>query len=274
MIVPLLLALSAASAKPAAIPGAPVVEPPVELSDIDQAIRAGRLDQAQIMVGRAMATGQSGARVDLILADLAYARGKNDEALLRYEALLAIAPDDSLLAERAGLAALKAGKVVVAVDLLNRSTKSAAASWRAWNARGVAADLQGDWIMADQAYSRARQLAPEEAEILNNQGWSQLLRGDWGKAAGLFEQAAAKDPRSKRIANNLELAHDALASDLPRRRPGEELKDWAARLNDAGVAAQLLGDKPRAVAAFSQALEARGVWYDRAANNLKAANSK
>jgi hypothetical protein len=90
----------------------------------------------------------------------------------------------------------------------------------------------------------------------------------------LFADASAKDPHSTRIANNLELARAALSSDLPRRNPGEADSAWAARLNDAGVAAQLLGDKQRAVAAFAQALEARGSWYDRAANNLKAANSQ
>jgi hypothetical protein len=41
------------------------------------------------------------------------------------------------------------------------------------------------------------------------------------------------------------------------------------RLNDAGVAAQLLGDRKRAIAAFTQALDASPVWYDRASNNLK-----
>ena len=276
MIVPLLLALSAASAKPAATPVAPVVaaEPPVELGDIDQAIRAGRLEQAQIMVGRAMAAGRTGTRVDLILADLAYAQGRYDEALARYQALLAVAPDDTMLAERAGLSALKVGKVDAAIDLLNRSTKWPAATWRAWNARGVAADYKRDWATADVAYAKAAALAPDEGDVINNQGWSLLLRGDWTKAVGFFERAAARDPKSTRIANNLELARAALSTDLPKRRPGEDDQDWAARLNDAGVAAQLLGNKARAIAAFSQALEARATWYDRAANNLKAANSK
>jgi len=274
MIVPLLLALSAAAAKPAATSPAPAAEPPVELVDIDQAIRAGRLEQAQIMVGRAIAAGQSGAHVDLILADLAAAQGKNDEALARYQALLAVAPDDAMLAERAGISALKSGKVDAAIDLLNRSTKWPAATWRAWNARGVAADYKRDWTTADVAYAKAVALAPDEAEIVNNQGWSLLLRGDWKNAVGFFERAAARSPKSPRIANNLELARAALATDLPRRQPGEADQDWAARLNDAGVAAQIMGNRARAVAAFSQALEARGNWYDRAANNLKAANSK
>jgi len=267
MIVPILLALDVGAA-------APAVLPPPALSDIEQAIRVGRLEQAQLMVGRAMAAGVKGAQVDLVLADLAFAQGKNDEALVRYQRLLAIAPDDAMLAERAGIAAIRLGNVAVAAALIERATKSPSASWHAWNARGVVADMQRDWPQADRAYAKAAELAPDEAEVTNNQGWSELLRGDWTKAAGQFEKAAARDPKSSRIANNLELARAALASDLPKRRPGEDDRAWAARLNDAGVAALLLGDKQRAVAAFAQALEASGSWYDRAANNLKAANSR
>lgn len=265
MIVPVLLALSSAVAVPPA-------EPAVSLADVDQAIRAGRIEQAQLMIGRAIGAGAKGTQVDVILAELAEAQGKDEEALVRYRQLLMVAPDDASLSERAGIAALKLGKISDAVALLDRSTRSIGSTWRGWNARGVAADLQQDWAIADTAYAKAAALAPNEAEVVNNQGWSQLLRGDWRKAADLFAEASAKDPDSARIANNLELARSALASDLPRRRPGEANSAWAARLNDAGVAAQLLGDKQRAVAAFTQALEARGSWYDRAANNLKAAS--
>jgi len=267
MIATILLALDAATA-------APAVLPPPAMSDIEQAIRVGRLEQAQLMVGRAMAAGVKGAQVDLVLADLAFAEGKNAEAMVRYQQLLAIAPDDPMLAERAGISALRLGNVAVGAVLIERATKLPNASWHAWNARGVVADMQRDWPQADKAYAKATELAPNEAEVINNQGWSQLLRGDWTKAVGLFEKAAALDPKSTRIANNLELARATLASDLPRRQPGETDRAWAARLNDAGVAALLLGDKQRAVAAFAQALEASGSWYDRAANNLKAANSR
>jgi len=194
--------------------------------------------------------------------------------LVRYQQLFAIAPGDSLIAERAGISALKLGKVDLAAVLIAHATRPSNASWRAWRRKIACSTGRSGASGADEAYAKAAALAPGEAEVLNNQGWSRLLRGDWSRAADLFEQAAAKDPHSERIANNLELARAALASELPRRRPGEDDRAWAARLNDAGVAAQLLGDKQRAVAAFSQALEASGRWYDRAANNLKAANSQ
>src|SRR6185369_2029876 len=170
MIGPILLALDVAAATP-------TVLPPPALSDIEQAIHVGRLEQAQLMVGRAMAAGVRGAQVDLILADLAFAQGKNDEALVRYQQLLAIAPDDTMLAERAGIAALKLGNAAIAAGLIERAMKSPNASWHAWNARGVVADMQRDWPQADQAYAKAVELAPDEADVTNNQGWSQLLRG-------------------------------------------------------------------------------------------------
>ena len=273
-----LIAASVATAAPQpqpAIPPAPQAAAPLpSLGDIEHAIDAGRLEQAKLMVARAVAAGMSGPQIDRILADLAFASDKYDEALIRYRQLLAVQPNDSWLAERAGLAALKQGDVATAAPLIDRATKGPKASWRAWSARGVIADLRQDWPAADAAFARAADLAPNQADIVNNQGWSRLLRGDWKSAVGLFDRAAQLDPRSTRIANNLELARAAMAGDLPERKANENDRAWAARLNDAGVAAQAMGDRQRAVAAFTQALEASGTWYARAANNLQAAGGR
>lgn len=259
----LLLAAAVATASP----------PANALSEAAHAIEAGRLEQARKMIANALAAGATGMPVERLLADLAFKSGRNAEALARYQALLAKLPTDPLLAERAGIAALKTGDSVRAAPFLERATASPAASWRAWNARGVAADLRHDWAGADAAYSQAAKRAPSQAEVLNNMGWSKLLRGDWPDGLELFRKAAELDPRSTRIANNLELAQIAVAEELPRRRTGESDRDWAARLNDAGVAARLRGDRARAIAAFSQAIEARQIWYERAANNLLLAQS-
>lgn len=253
----LLLAAAVATASP----------PANALSEAAHAINAGRLEQARKMIGKAVAAGATGLPVERLLADLAFKSGHDAEALARYQALLAKFPTDTLLAERAGIAALKTGNPAAA-GLLERATATPSASWRAWNARGVAADLTHDWGGADAAYSKAAKRAPDQAEVHNNMGWSKLLRGDWSDGLELLKAAARLNPRSTRIANNLELARTALAEDLPRRRAGESGSDWAARLNDAGVAARLRGEKARAVAAFSQAIEARDIWYERAANNL------
>lgn len=244
------------------------------LSESAKAIEAGRVDQARLMVARAMSEGAVGAKVDRLLGDIAFASGNYPEALARYRQLAKGSDSDSALCERAGIAAIKVGDLTEAAAMIDCATKSRSASARAWDARGVLADLNKDWKTADESYATAQSIAPTDAGIVNNQGWSMLLRGDWASAEASFKRAAELDPKSTRIRNNLELVSAALSAELPKRRPGESDNDWAERLNDAGVAAELLGEKQRAIAAFTQALQASGSWYSRAANNLQQARQQ
>jgi len=237
-------------------------------AEIEHAIESNRLEQARQMLGSAIASGESGPRVDRLLADLAFANGNWAEAATRYSALSAAAPGDGRSSERAALASIMLGDFSKAQAFADSAIASGKATWRAWNARGVICDHKGDWKGADEAFARAAKLKPDESAILNNQGWSMILRGKWAQALSPLEQASILDPKSSRIRNNLELARAALASDLPERRPGETDSEFAARLNDAGVAAEQRGDRARAIAAFSQALAANDSWYARAANNL------
>jgi tetratricopeptide (TPR) repeat protein len=264
MIVSLLAASTLAAAPVPARPD------PSILTDAARAIDAGRLEEAKQLITRAVSTGASGAQVDRIMARLAFASHKYTEALAGYQRLAASPQKQPGDCENGAIAALELGKAADAKPLVDCAIAPANASWRAWNARGVLADFNQDWKAADEAYSRAHQLAPAEAKIINNEGWSMLLRGDWAGAIPFFEQAVSIGGASERLANNLELAKAALAADLPKRQPGETDHDWATRLNDAGVAASLLGEKQRAVAAFTQALDADPTWYVRASNNLKA----
>jgi Flp pilus assembly protein TadD len=266
MTVSLLIGLGLAVATPT-----PAPNPAHLFKSAEQALAAGRIEQAKLMASSASAAGFRGAALDRLVADIAYAAGNYDQALAGYEQLLRVAPDDQISLQRAGIAAIKLGRLRQAGALIRRATSRPTASWRAWNARGVLADLEGDWPEADDAYARAAALAPRKAEIVNNRAWSRLLRGEWAHALEDLERAATLDPSSSRIANNLELARAALAADLPERTAGESNASWAERLNDAGVAAELLGEKEKAVAAFTQALDASGTWYARAANNLQAA---
>lgn len=249
---------------------AAAVTPLPSLADIAHAIDAGRLEQARLMIGNAAAAGVHGPRLDRLMADLDYASGSYAEASARYQQLLLTDGHDEGLMERGGIAAFKSGDLSAAARLIDSATAAPNASWRSWNARGVLADMKSDWAAADDAFARALAIAPNRAEVLNNRGWSMLMRGSWSDAERDFEQAVSADPGLARAANNLELARSALSSDLPQRRPRETDEGWAARLNDTGVASSMLGDRTRAVAAFTQALEASGTWYRRAANNLNS----
>jgi len=259
MILALLTAASLAAAEPSA---------DQSLAEASIALEAGRVEQARLMIGAAVKAGAQGAAIDRLLADLAFATGDYKNALPRYQALLATGVADARMYERAGIAALKLRDFDQGTRLLDKATGFPRASWRAWDARAVAADMARDWDKADAAYSRALALAPTEAEALNNQGWSYLMRGRWTDALTSLGKAAAINPKSDRIANNLELARAAVAEGLPQRLDGESESDWAARLNDAGVIARLQGNNKKAVAAFAQAIQARSQWFERAANNL------
>ncbi|WP_324805852.1 tetratricopeptide repeat protein [Sphingomonas sp. LY29] len=270
MIGALMLMLAMA---PGSSPAPPLVIPVVaspSLTEADRAIEAGRLDQAQSMLAAAVSTGLKGEALDRRLAHLAFARGEDERALALTTALLATNPDDALLLERAGIAALKLRRLSEATALLDRATRAEGAGWRAWNARGVAADNEGRWDEADAAYQRAAALAPGRAEVANNRGWSLMMRGEWRAALDLFEQAYAADPTVARLANNRELAQAALDAALPQRRKGEVDDAYAARLNDAGVVAAAAGQAKRAEAAFAQAIALGSRWQARAADNLAA----
>jgi tetratricopeptide (TPR) repeat protein len=259
-----LIAVAIAASQPA------VVDP---IAEAQHAIKVGRFDEARAITAKAVALGAGGNALDRLLADLAFATGDDAPALARFEALMLKSPKDAVLAERAGLAALRLRETAKASAYLRRATVLQGASWRAWNGLAVVADWQGDWSAADESYAKALELAPRSPEVANNSGWSLLARGQWHEAIPPLEQAAALDPSSKRIAANLELARAALADGLPERQRGESSADWAARLNDAGMVARLRGDRKRAIAAFARAIEARTDWFERAANNLAATES-
>jgi tetratricopeptide (TPR) repeat protein len=271
MILALVAATSLAAQKPSGMRQPTAVPPdPTILHDASQAIHAGRLEEARLLIARAISEGFRGAAIERLTADVSFASGRYLEAFVAYQHLAGSAEKEIGDCENGAISALELGRIDDARPLVDCAVAQARPSWRALDARGVLADLTHDWAVADESYARAHDLDPKEARIINNQGWSKLLRGDWASAVSFFDQAAALDPKSDRIANNLELAKDALAADLPQRRSGETDRDWAVRLNDAGVAAELLGDKQRAIAAFTQALDASPVWYDRASNNLQA----
>ncbi len=244
------------------------------LDEAARALAAGRIDQAGEMIEEARKQGGGGEPLQRLAADHALASGATVRALDAYRTLIAAHPDDAMLLTRAGLAALRLGRDAEATALLDRATLQPDAHWRAWNLRGVAADRRAAFDEADAAYARASALAPTEAAVANNRGWSLMLRGRWAEAVEQFEAALGLDPRVEHGTANLELARAAVKGGLPERRQGETDAAFAARLNDAGVIAQAEGDRSRAVAAFTQAIAARSIWFERAANNLEAVESR
>ena len=128
MIIAAAIAAALSAAQPASSPAA---ANSTSLVDAAQALEAGRLEQARLMIGKALSAGANGHDIDRLLADLAFASGKNEEALARYEKLLNGGSHNALAAERAGIAALKLGLVDRALPLVETATRSETATWRA-----------------------------------------------------------------------------------------------------------------------------------------------
>lgn len=246
--------------------------PPRAHGEVELAIESGRLDQARLMIAALIKAGEPEERINGLLAHLAFAGRNDEEAIARYQALTR--SNDPVACERAGIAALRLDRLAEAKPLLLCATAGPSVTWRSWNARGALADLEQQWGEAERAYANALAIDANNARIFNNMGFSRLLQGNWDRAASYFERAHSLDPSIDRARNNLELARAAMSENLPARLPNESATDWAARLNDAGVVAELLGDRRRAIANFTRALEASGSWYNRAANNLAAVQSK
>lgn len=221
------------------------------------------------MIAASMEKGASGDAIERLLADLDDASGHCEHAIPRYAELLRKTPADGALAEALAVSALRCGRIAEAERSISIALSHPGASWRAWNVRGILSDMRMQWDKADAAYAKAASLQPTSAQVANNRGWSLLLRGRWLDARSELERAVTLDPSSRRAKANLELAASSVEARLPVRYPNESSKDWAARLNDAGVIAVMSGDRQKAIAAFAQAIEARTDWFDRASNNLE-----
>ena len=237
------------------------------------ALSHGRTVQAREMISAAVRDGASGAMIDRLLADLAFAEKRWAEATVRYDGLIGTGARDAGVFEKAAAAALHQANDRAAAAYLDRALALPEVSWRAYNLRGVLADRAQDWAAADAAYAEGLRLDPASADLHNNLGWSLLLRGQWAEAHRHLEQAAALAPGNQKIAANRDLAVSALDADLPERRAGESGAAFAARLNDSGVLALRAGQEAKARAAFARALEESDRWFERAANNLAMAGS-
>lgn len=255
-----------------------VAQPPVpELPGIyfDQAeiaIKAGRLLQARRMLEQPGA--RSDPRAAILLADLSYGEGAYGPALIEYSAIAAKNPLVVRPMTGAGLAALRLGRYEEAHRWLKHATSRPDADWRAWNGFAVSLDHQRSWNSSKAAYQKALGLAPDNATVWNNYGYSLMLQGQYPEAVSALGRALSASAKTRKIVLNFDLAR-ALAGDYSvQKRPGETPRQWAARLNNAGYAAFVAGDRSAARSLLSSAVEVNDVHFPKAEANLRLAEGE
>lgn len=224
------------------------------------------LDQAKI-------DGVHSPELTILNGQLFLARGRFAEALEMFRPVAAETPPNGRALEGEGIALSMLGRSDEAMAALKAATGLDKALWRGWNCLGREYDLRRDWTNAGGAYAAAL-AAPgvRSAMVLNNRGYSLLLQNKPTEASADFIAALAKEPALAAARTNLRLAL-AWQGAYDRAAVTGAGDDRAAVLNNVGLAAALRGDYVQADKYLTEAMAAKGQYYDRASENLQLSRS-
>jgi tetratricopeptide (TPR) repeat protein len=237
-------------------------EPDAAVSDLVALARAemllGLIDQSvATMQGAAKRFAGDAAAHQALGAHLALLR-RYDEALVALAAGLAIAPNDPALLNTAALAASRAGRPPLALEL---AAKLVAADPESIQARFLLASLQdeaGDASSAGLGYQGILERQPENVAALNNLAMLLARTGNPTAALPLAERAAGLAPRNATVQDTLGwvLLQAGRPTDAVRR-----FRDAAAISPDnadlryrLALALEATGDQAGARASVAQAL--------------------
>ena len=220
---------------------------------IDDALTAGRVDEASTLLARASSSDPS-PRLALEAAELALATGDLKTAEAGFTALTS----DKELSARAyqglGLARLRKGETILAIASLDSALAVDPNLVRSLIARGVAADESKDWNRAEASYDRALELKPDSAVGLTDRGYSRLSRGRFAEAISDLRRALVIDPQMNAARTDLQLAL-AASGDYKEAFAGATKITLARDLNTVGFAAMARGDYAVAETYFTRAME-------------------
>lgn len=194
-------------------------------------IRAGRPRDAAEILEEARAAGQGGAALFHALGLARRDLGEAGRAIEALEAAARAAPDDAAILEDLALALMNAGRFGEAAERFAKQAEVDRSSSRPAFNRGVAAERAGLDVAAKAAYEEALRRAPDDPAAANALAWLLATSRD----------GAVADP-----AKSLELA---------RRAVGAEPRN-AAYLDTLAEARRKTGDRPGAIEAIRQAIDA------------------
>lgn len=112
--------------------------------------------------------------IGIVLADA----GRTPEARDVFEKILGTNPDDAVTQQNLGIALLKGGDALGALQRLDRALSITEKLPRAWNAKGVAEARLGDEAGAITSWRRAAEIDPKQFDALFNIGVVASRRGE------------------------------------------------------------------------------------------------
>lgn len=243
-----------------------------QLAQIQRALDEERyLDAGRMLDGLALAEVKD-PRLTLLQGDLDLARGHFEDALASFKQAELSGDTRAASYEGEGIALSQMGRSDEAMTVLNKAVIANPGAWRAWNALGGEYDAKHDWTQAETAYDHALSDSDSSPVALNNRGFSRLMQNRLDDAVTDFVAALNKKPDLTAARTNLRLAM-AMKGEYERATAGAATDDQAALLNNAGFAAILRGDYPKAEELLTQAMKIKGEFYNRASENLTLART-
>ena len=235
----------------------------------DQALRQGDLDLALYQYIQALQMDGNDVNTFNKVGAIHVSRGNLNLAEIAYWSALQIAPDNATSLTELGLILLKKRQYVQARDMLTHSLTVASQQWRAHNALGIIADMQGDHAAADLHYREALQIRPGFPILLNNMGYSRYLAEDWPGALTFIRQALDEDPDYKLAWQNLGLLYAREGKYTAAVDAFSHAMALYKAYNDAGYLAMLDGKYRLSAAYLGKAINLSPSYYKAAHRNLE-----
>lgn len=183
------------------------------LQEADAARKAGELDVAVPLYGRALQANPEGMDAKLGLGESYLALGAGDEAAAQFRDVLARRAGDPAAQRGLAAALITQGQPELAEKQAEKALASDAHDYRALNVLGISLDMQGRHAEAQARYREGLALAPNDAALRSNMGLSLAIVGQPQEAIAQLLPLASGPKADGRIRQNLAFAY-AMAGDF------------------------------------------------------------
>jgi tetratricopeptide (TPR) repeat protein len=225
------------------------------LQQADQALREGRLVQAEHMIEWLDQNAGSVSKDDLALVKAEYAIARNDVSGAASSVDMITDASRNICRQYSarGWVAANKNQLDKAISALARAAENCPEDAGIWNLLGLTFIGKGETAAAKEAFEQAILRAPDSPELINNYALTMVQQGELTLAMQQLAGAAKIAPH-----NHLILANRDFVSGMMGRAPVREQHDsdasWSERLINTGKGAKAAARAPEAKALFSRAL--------------------
>lgn len=247
----------------------PVGSPDEAYHNGDVAARSGDYDRALFEYIRGLQLAdEPSAEVLYRIGGIHHSRENHRLADLAYRWALKLEPRNAAAGAGLGVSLMQQRQYAAAEQQLRDVViNTGQAPWRAYNALGILADMDGDAEQAEKYYQEALNIQPRSAVILNNLGYSRYLVGEWDDAREALRTALREDPGYELAWRNLGLVHARQGDYEFALQALARTGDQAEAYNDVGFVTMMEGDYAQALTFFNEAMRLSPSYYVTASEN-------